>query len=132
MDGMGEQTEQVLLDDILNDRNSADVETAKCFFDASQKLHDAEERLLEVLRQIEDQWQASIFSVANLVDQIHLDQHHKYEEVDPYLRFKIMDTDARQKEFARKVQEAQERKTAYFANLMGMVKQKTSGLLGFR
>lgn len=129
---MYEQTEQVLFDDILNDSNSANVETAKCFFDASQKLQDAEERFLEALRQIEVQWQDSIFSVADLLEQIHLDQHHKYEDVEPGLRFKIMETDARQKEFASKVQEAQERKTAYFASLMGMVKQKTSSLLGFR
>ena len=121
----------MIWDEILNDVHQDRASTAEVFLNAQQRLADAEARFEDAMHRIHSEWKAKIQAVADMVEDVHNEQNDKIEELDHFVRFKMVETDAREKEFAQLLEEAERKRQAYFSSLLGKVTSKASKLIGF-
>jgi hypothetical protein len=119
-----------LWEEIINDPNQKRAGSARLFLESRARFAQAEERLVREIASVEEQWGDSIQTIFEIARQIHERQADRVLELDGYNRSILLENHHREKEFARRLVEAQERKTNYFSALMSKVTTKAKSVFG--
>jgi hypothetical protein len=122
--------EESLWDEMLGDVNRPRAETVELFLSAQTRLAEAEARFQEKVDGVREAWKVNSDFVFELVADVHNEQHQKIEHIDSYVRLKMVETDMREKDLARKLEEAERKRQAYFSTLLGKVTSKASKFMG--